>query len=166
MDVFQFAMEKEKFSEDYYRKLAEKSAHKGLRNIFTMLADEENKHYKVVEQMSRQEPPHLAQSSILDSAKKIFGSMRESAEKFNFDITDLDLYEKARDIEKQSRQFYLDKANQTQNQKHKEIFKKLANEEQKHLILLQNICDFISKPQRYLENAEFNHIPDYVDGVF
>ena len=31
MDIFEFAMEKEKFSEDYYRRLAEKTNQSGLR---------------------------------------------------------------------------------------------------------------------------------------
>jgi hypothetical protein len=51
MDIFQFAMEKEKYSEQYYRKLARRAAYPGLKNILTMLANEEAKHYHVVEQM-------------------------------------------------------------------------------------------------------------------
>ena len=83
MDIFQFAMEKEKLSEDYYRQLAEKTDHKGLKNIFNMLAGEESKHYKIVEQMSRNIAPKVTETPILGNAKEIFEKMRESAEKFN-----------------------------------------------------------------------------------
>jgi rubrerythrin len=39
MDIFKFAMEKEKFSEDYYRQLSSKTSNKGLSNILTMLTE-------------------------------------------------------------------------------------------------------------------------------
>jgi len=41
MDIFEFAMEKEKYAEQYYRQLAEKVDHTGLKSILIMLADEE-----------------------------------------------------------------------------------------------------------------------------
>ncbi len=39
MDIFQFAMEKEKYSEQYYRKLARRAAYPGLKNILLTLAN-------------------------------------------------------------------------------------------------------------------------------
>jgi len=53
MDTFNFAMEKEKFSENYYRELSVGTNNKGLSKIFDMLADEESKHYKTVEQLKK-----------------------------------------------------------------------------------------------------------------
>jgi rubrerythrin len=44
---------------------------------------------------------------------------------------------------------------------HKEIFLKLADEEKKHYFLLENIIDFVSRPQKWLENAEFYHLDEY-----
>jgi len=166
MDIFTFAMEKEKFSEDYYRQLGNKTSHKGLSHILTMLADEERKHFKMVEQMQKQTPQTKTDTDILGNARDIFEKMRESAENFNFDVTELELYEKARDIEKESRRFYLEKSEEATNASQKEIFKRLANEEQKHLVLIQGICDFVARPQWFLENAEMYHFDDYVEGVF
>jgi len=165
MDIFQFAMEKEKFSEDYYRRLAEKTDCKGLKNICNMLADEEGKHYRIVEQMSKKIPAKVAQTPVLGNAKEIFEKMRESAEKYNFDISELQLYQKARDIEKESRKFYLEKSEQAEDTCHKGIFKKLADEEQKHFVLLEHICEFVARPQWFLENAEMCRFDDYVDGA-
>lgn len=165
MDIFEFAMKKEKFSEDYYRELAGKTGHKGLKNICNMLADEESKHYKIVEQMSRRIPAKITQTPILGNVKKIFEKMRESTDKFNFDVSELELYQKARDIEKESRKFYLEKSEQVEDACQKGIFKKLANEEQKHFVLLENICDFVARPGWFLENAEMYRFDDYVDGV-
>jgi rubrerythrin len=166
MDIFEFAMEKEKFSENYYRELAGKTGNKGLQNILKMLADEEAKHYKVVQQMRKETPEKITDTKVLANAKEVFQKMRESTEKFNFDISELQLYEKAKDIEQETKQFYLEKSDEVDNPDQKEIFKKLADQEQKHFIILENICDFVAKPQSFLENAEFHHMEDYVEGVF
>lgn len=165
MNIFEFAMEKEKFSEDYYRQLAGKTSQKGLKNICNMLAEQESKHYKIVEQMSRHVPADIAEAPVLQHAKEIFEKMRESTEKFNFDITELELYQKARDIEEESRMFYLEKSDQADDAGQRRIFQKLAEEEQKHFILLDKICDFVSRPKWFLENAEMYRFDDYADGI-
>jgi rubrerythrin len=165
MDIFKFAMEKEKFSEDYYRQLSSKTSNKGLSNILTMLAEEERRHFNIVRQMQQQTPHQKTDTNILDNARDIFEKIRQSAENFSFDITEVELYEKALDIERESRKFYLEKSNEATNASHKEIFKRLANEEQKHLVLVQGICDFVARPQWFLENAEMYRFDDYADGV-
>jgi rubrerythrin len=165
MNIFEFAMDKEKFSEEYYRQLAGKTVHKGLKNICIMLADEEKKHCKIVEQMSRNISPKLAETKILKDAKAVFNKMRESSENFNFNIGELDLYQKALDIEKESIRFYQEKAQDETDACRKGIFKKLTNEEQKHYILLEHICEFVARPMWFLENAEMNRFDDYVEGV-
>ena len=154
MDIFAFAMEKEKLSEDYYRQLSKKTDNKGLSNILIMLADEERKHFEVVQQMQKQTPQGKTETDILENARDVFEKMRESAEDFDFDVSEVRLYEKARDIEKESLEFYREKTEEITNASQKEIFKRLAGEEQKHLVLMERICDFVARPQWFLENAE------------
>jgi rubrerythrin len=165
MNVFEFAMEKEKLSEDYYRQMSRKTGHKGLSHILTMLADEEKKHFEVVRQMREQAHLTVPETKILGDARQIFQKMRESAESFAVEVTELELYEKARDIEKESRQFYLEKADEAADPAHKEIFKTLADEEQKHFVLLESLCDFVARPRWFLENAEMYRFDDYAGGV-
>ncbi len=165
MDIFKFAMDKEKFSEDYYRQLAEKTGNAGLKHICNMLADEEIKHYEIVQKMRNETVNEVADSPILKDSRKIFESMKKSTEEFNLDISELRLYEKARDIEQESKEFYLTKAEEMDNPGHKDIFKKLANEEQKHYALLDRICEFVARPQWFLENAEMYRFDDYTEGV-
>jgi len=160
MNIFEFAMEKEKYSEDYYRRLADKTNNKGLETIFNMLADEEAKHYKIVSDMKEDVAPDLADTTVLSDAKDVFTKMRESAQKFSFDISQTELYKKAQDIEKQSQNFYLEKAKEAEGTQ-KEIFLSLAEEEKKHYFLLGNIIDFISRPETWLENAEWHHLDEY-----
>jgi len=160
MNIFEFAMEKEKYSEDYYRQLAGKSNNKSLETVFNMLADEESKHYKIVSDMKEDVAPDLAETTVLSDAKDVFAKMRESTQGFNFDVSQAELYRKAQKIEKQSQDFYLEKAKGAEKTQ-KEIFLKLADQEKKHYFLLENIIDFVSRPETWLENAEFYHLDEY-----
>lgn len=166
MDIFEFAMEKEKYAEHFYRELAERSSNPGLTKILNMLADEEVKHYETVQAMQAQKAGRLTATPVLKNAQEIFTKMKDSVEKFDFDVSDANLYRKASDIEKQSRDFYLQKADEVQDEGQKAVFKQLAGEEEKHLLLVQRIGDFVARPETFLENAEMYHFDDYVGGEF
>lgn len=161
MNIFEFAMEKERLSEDYYRKLASKTDKVGLQRIFNMLGDEEVKHQQVVAGMKEGAASEVMETNVLSDAKEVFAGMKKAAEIFDFDLSEAELYKKARDIEKESRAFYLQKADEVKDQRQREIFMKLAEEEKKHYILIDKIIDFVAEPETWLENAEFVHLEDY-----
>lgn len=159
-NIFEYAMQMEKDGEDYYRQLAQKIDNNGMKTILTMLADEEVKHYNAIEKIKKQKE-QIAESEILTDAKNVFVQIKESGESFDFDINEAELYKRARDIEKKSRDFYTEKAGKVTEEYQKELFLKLADEEQKHYVLLDNIIDFVSRPEQWLENAEFYHLEEY-----
>jgi rubrerythrin len=161
MDIFDFAIEKEQLSEQFYRELAQRAPHKGLVSILTMLADEEHSHIEVVTKMKEGVPTQVTETILLTNAKTIFAKMRQSKDKFKFGDSQIDLYKKAQDIERDSRSFYRQKAQESDNPGHKAIFNTLAEEENKHYFLLDNIIEFVSRPQTWLENAEFHHLEKY-----
>jgi len=166
MDVFKFAMDKEKYSELYYRDLAERTANAGLKNILTMLADDEAEHLQAIERLKAGVPKKTMSTSILANARKVFERMRKAGEKFDFHMSEADLYAKAMKIEEESKRFYLKKAKEATDPDQKEILEKLAQEEDRHLVLMENLHSFVSRPETYLEDAEFCHFDDYVDGEF
>ena len=159
-NIFEYAMQMEKDGEDFYRQLAQKTGNNGMKTILTMLADEEVKHYDAIEKIKTQNT-QITESEILTDAKNVFAQIKESGESFDFNINEADLYKKARDIEKKSRDFYKEKANEVTEKYQKELLLKLAIEEQKHYILMDNIIEFVSQPEQWLENAEFFHLEDY-----
>ena len=165
MNIYDYAMQMEKDGEDYYRRLAEESDTEGLRKIFVMLADEEVKHYKVIDAMRRQiRETTLEESPILDNAGNVFQVMKEQKQPLHIDATaETERYRKARDIEDKSREFYLEKADRAENEHHRRIFLTLAAEEAKHLRLMENIVEFVSRPEpgQWLENAEWTHLEPY-----
>ncbi len=160
MDIFEYAMQMEKDGENYYHRLAGSTDNKGMKTIFTMLADEEVKHFNIIKNIKSQTPQQVSESTILHDTKNIFTELRQSGERWDLDAEQKELYKKARDIEEKSRKFYLEKSQQV-DQEQKQIFLKLAEEERKHYLLLENILQLVSRPESWLENAEFYHSEDY-----
>jgi len=160
MDIFEYAMQMEKDGEQYYRTLIEQIQNKGLKTIFNSLADDELKHYKVIEKM-RDEASEMAETTILTDAQNIFQEMKESGQSFDFDVKQIDIYRQAQQVEQKSRDFYLDKADEVKEAYQRELFLKLAEEEKKHYFILENIIEFVSRPETWLENAEFYHLEEY-----
>ncbi len=160
MDIFEYAMQMEKDGENYYRRLAQATDNKGVKTIFTMLADEEVGHFNIIKDAKSQTPQQIRESTILDDTKNIFTELQQSGEQWDLNAEQKELYKKARDIEEKSRKFYLEKAQQV-GEEQKQIFLKLAEEERKHYVLLENLLTLVSRPESWLENAEFYHSEDY-----
>jgi rubrerythrin len=161
MDIFEFAIEKETFSESFYRQLAAKTENSGLQKIFTMLAGEEAKHRDVITRMRTEIPAEITDTDVLVGAKEIFSKMRNGADKFDFNIEQTEIYKKAQGYEKDSIDFYITKAREVKDDCQKQIFGKLAEEEKKHYAVLENIIEFVSRPEHWLENAEWYHMEEY-----
>jgi len=160
VNIFIYAMQMEKDGEEYYYKLAQETNDKGLRAVFSMLAQEEARHYEMISK-ARTARPQMAETSILTDAKNIFAQIKESGESFDPEPGQVGAYKKAQEIEKKSMDFYREKAGEVEQEYQKELFLKLAEEEKKHYFLLENIIDFVSRPETWLENAEFCHLEEY-----
>lgn len=166
MDIFEFALEKEKLAHETYKKLAEQATSNSLKGILTLLADEELKHVDMVRALQQNQPVEMAQTELLGEAKKIFEKIQKGGETFNFNVTESELYSKAKQVEMEARDYYKAKADETEDATIQGILLKLAAEEQKHYILVDNLCRFVERPQSYLEDAEFTHLDNYAEEPF
>lgn len=165
MDVYQFAMQMEKDGENYYRELAAASRLAGLSRIFIMLADEEVKHFQFIEQLRlKKGEARFEETPILTNVKNIFIEMKNEGGHLHIDTTvDTNAFRKAREIERQSMDFYREKAEAAENEAVKTLLSRLAKEEEKHLRIMENLVDFVSRPEpgHWLENAEWHHLEEY-----
>jgi len=159
MDIYEYAMQMERDGENYYRELEAKTPNKGLRTIFAMLADAEVRHCKLFQNMKVHDKVHVADSPILKDVKNIFIQMREQNQT-EVDVSHMEMFKKALDIERKSRDFYLEKAHGV-DQSQKEVFLKIADEEKRHYFILEKIIDFVERPSYWLENPEWYHLEDY-----
>ena len=162
MNIYQYAMKLEKDSENYYNRLMSKTDDVGLQTILRMLADEEAKHFSIVEQMMKADTcPELAEIDILKNVKNIFVKMKGKKLEFNFGLAQVDFYRKAQEFEEKSHQHYLEMSDKVEDEAQKNLLLKLAEEEKKHMFLLENLVEFLSRPETWIENAEFNHLDEY-----
>jgi rubrerythrin len=160
MDIFEYAMKMEQDGRKFYLELAENAENNGIRRILKMLADDELKHYNVLQEMKSRKP-EMADTRILDDAKNVFEEISREEKTALFTGAQGDLYQRAQEIESKSRDFYQQKAKEAEEPFQKDIFSRLANEEQKHHILLENIIGYVTRPERWLENAEWHHMDEF-----
>ncbi len=154
MDVYKFAMKMEEDGKNYYNSLEEKSENKGIKKIFSMLAQDEQTHYDVI--MNYQKKVEMPQDSkTLEDAKNIFELLHQSQDKLQI-VLDEDALRHAMDMEKKSIEFYENQSKMSENLKEKEIFNKLIKEEKEHLFLVETLLNHISGGiLQGIESAEF-----------
>jgi len=160
MDIYKYAMQMEIDGRHFYLDLAKKTNNKGLKNILTMMADSEAKHYNVLLHMKRNDKTQFStDTEILTKVKNVFIKMREEKE-FDVDVSQIELYKEALKVEADSQKFYLERADEENDSHKKKIFLKLAEEEKNHCVLLENLIGFVSQPANWLENPEWYHLDE------
>lgn len=161
MEVYQFAMQMERDGEAYYRECAAKTASVGLRNILLMLADAETAHYELLRRMQAREEALLPDSALLGQVKNVFAEIREREGARAASGSELALYRKAQELERLSWELYDRYASQAASPAERLTLERIAIEERRHFRILEGIIDFVSRPQVWLENAEWTHLEDY-----
>ena len=159
MKIYDFAIQMEADGEVYYRKLADIAAHPGLTAIFTHLADSEHKHLEIIKEMKR-ERYILQEVSALDREKNLFTFLKKEPVSLVFPEDEVKAYEEALKIEEKSRDFYEEKAEEMVSPEAAAAFRRLAQEEQSHVLIIQNVINFVYKPQQWVESAEFGTSDD------
>ena len=155
MNAYEYALKVEKDGENYYRELASKSPYEGLKIVFNLLANEEAKHYAVIKKMRDNSEINVDDFDITLDTKNIFETLSSEKDSVNFNADEIKFYEEAIAREDDAQKFYLEKAEEMGSQNEKNVFIKLAKEESKHKVVLQNILDFIQEPKNFVESAEF-----------
>ncbi len=161
MDVYEFAMQMEKEGEAYYRECASKTASAGLRGILLMLADAEVVHHEFFRRMRAHEEVTLGDSPLLEGVCNIFAELRAREGAVAARSSEVALYRKAQEIERKSWEFYESSAVKAVSPGERRLFEGVAVEERRHYRILEGIVDFVSRPEQWLENAEWNHLEDY-----
>lgn len=160
MNIFEYAMEIEKEGEKFYREIAAKTDHPGVRSILNLLAEDEVKHYLTFHSMKGGKDVEMADTRVLSEAKSVFSKLTGGPDQFA-GLPEKELLAKAQQLEKKSEEFYRDKARESEEENTRAILERIAGEELKHYWLLDNMIAFLSRPENWLENAEWNHLEKY-----
>lgn len=159
MNVYEFAMKMELDGKAFYEKLKAGTSVVGLKKIFSMLADDEQKHYDtILDYKEKAGKAQMEESKALENARNIFAEIIEEKKKIDIMKEDLDGYRLAMKIESDSVQFYEDAAKRERREPVRNMLLKLAEEEKKHYNIVENIYDFVLRPDYFLEWREFSNL--------
>jgi rubrerythrin len=162
MNIFDFAMKMEMDGKAYYEQLARQSSLAGLQTIFTRLAEDEQKHYEIFQELRRSgKVPAMKESSALTNARNVFTELLGGAVAGAASKDDLAAYRHAMKLEADSFRLYEDAAARETAADVRDLLLKIADEEHKHFNILENIYAFVDAPNQYLAWGEFSNIGEF-----
>lgn len=164
MDIFEFAMQMEQDGRQFYLDNAEKTRQPELKKILLELADDEAKHYAIFKALrdgKHAEYKESEKTTILSTIKNVFTELREQNKDFSFAPDAQRIWVEAREVEKKSEDFYREKADELADESAKVILHKIADEEHRHWVTMENVIKFLDRPNHWLEDAEWSNLEDY-----
>jgi rubrerythrin len=161
MNVFDFASQMEQDGKAYYEKLAQDCRFPGLKGLFLRLAADEQKHYETFQKMKAEGGRVvMADSDALDEAQNLFAELLEQKEKAEAGDNP-EGYRHAMKLEADSFRFYEDAAAKEQDEVVKALLLRIAEEEHRHFMILENVYNFINAPKQYLAWREFSNLEEF-----
>lgn len=161
MEILELALSLELDLEKYYNEQAEKNKENSLHVVFTMLAAEEEKHANILLGKADKLTLKLDDDSILIQARSLFQNLKD----FKSELTDipsqLDSYRLALEMEQKSKIFYKDLFDSAEDEKSKVTFGYLVHQEDIHCIILEELVKLTTRPEEWVESAEFGLREDY-----
>ena len=160
MSLYDLAVKMEMDGEQYYLELAQNAVHPGIKAVFELMAADERKHYEIVSNIVSGSVRFMEGTS-LDTMKSVFSKALENKESLEMPEHAFEAYNKAADMERRSIDFYRDAYERTNSDHEKKILIELQEEEQRHLMIVENLAEYVRRPEEWVESAEFNHMMEY-----
>lgn len=158
MNIFDCAIKMEEEARVFYSELAAAATVPELKNLFTLLADAEQEHHDALVDMKKSIDPQKAQFKALQEAACLF---RPLLSKREIMAEDPDAYSHVVKEEEKGIRFYEELAEQAQDEGTRKILLMIAEEERKHLSIVENIYSFIESPKNFLAWGEFSNLKEY-----
>ncbi|MGB4405549.1 MAG: ferritin family protein [Sphaerochaeta sp.] len=159
MDIFTIAIQLEQEGVAFYEDLASQATTEGFKTIFTMLAKDERNHEKVFTSLKNKSVPAMVPSSVAEEAQAIFKQFKQDT--YLKESPQVSMYEKALEIEQKSIELYTSHLADLENAEAQNAVKRILAEEKKHYETLDELVTLVSRPQRWVEDAEFGKREDY-----
>jgi rubrerythrin len=138
-EIVQFAMDKEKEAVDFYSGLAKNAIFSGARETLEGFAEEEQKHYDLLENLGK------AEQALADYKFEWITDIKRS--NYLVDVDDpkdmdyADLLRLAMKREEKALEFYNELQEKAEKEEFKNVFKMLCQEEAKHKLALETMYD-------------------------
>jgi len=158
VDIFDCAIKMEEEAKEYYEKIAAAASVPELKNLFSILAAAEQEHYEALSRMKRTKQPEVLDFKGVEEAACVFKPLLAKRDLMEELKDDPDAYLHVVKEEEASIKLYEDLAAQAENDATRGILLTLADEERKHLNIVENIYYFVEAPRTYLEWREFSNL--------
>lgn len=157
MNVFDVALEMERESQEQYEKRAATAAKRELANLYSLLADSEREHYDHLMHLKEGKDPDTVNSVALERIRTRMPEMVSAITADDLPKDD-DGYGAVVRAEEESILLYQKLAEQEPNESAAAVLRMIAEEERKHLEVIENIYEFVEAPRTYLEWREFSNL--------
>lgn len=164
MSIYDFALKMEQDGRAFYLEHAAKVSAPELKRILLELADDELKHYNLFKSLSEGHSAEYKESertTILKTVRNVFTAMKTQNKDYKFPSDAVKIWQQAQEVEKKSERLYREKAEQVGKPQEKKILNKIADEEHKHWVTIENVIQFIDRPKHWLEDAEWTNLEEY-----
>lgn len=168
MDVYDFALKMELDGEKYYREWALKTKYDDLKKALDGLADDEQRHYKIIQTVQQQTFKYLEADPSLSTVRNVFRSYKDDLAALKNKVSieklrdeQMDVYKVALVKERESVELYKTMQEKAKNADEKAILERLMKEEEGHVAVIDTIIDMLNHVNDWVEAAEFNHQDTY-----
>lgn len=158
MNVFDCAIKIEEETAKYYEGLQAEARQPELKNLFALLAASEKEHRNRLMSLRSAIPAERAGVDDLEVAACTFRPNLSQSELLSELDNDPDLYKFTVREEEQEIRFFEKLASLSKDRIIRKSLQMVANEERKHLRMVENIYDFVEAPKTFLAWAEFSNL--------
>lgn len=161
MNVFDCAIKMEEDAKVCYQDLASSAASQELKNLFTMLAQAEQEHHDALVRMKGNAEAGKSEFKALQDAACLFKPLLTKRQLMAELKGDPDAYRFVVEQEQKGVEFYEELAAKATDAGTGRILLKIADEERKHLSIVENIYAFVESPKTFLASGEFSNLKEY-----
>lgn len=159
MNTIDFAINMELEGQKYYLDLADLNNGNELQAVFLMLADSEKQHAELLKKYKKKEALHLKDQFIRPEFKSVFKDLKHFRKEHS--AKQLDAYRIASEQEEKSIELYKNMKSKAEDVLEEEIYDYLIRQEEEHLILFEELVKLVTRPEEWVESAEFGIREDY-----
>lgn len=161
MTALEFAIIMELQGEQYYREQAKVNHGTSLEAVFLMLANDEKMHANVLEKKVNKLNYVLEPIETLTAAKNVFTDKVRIKNEIKEIPSQIDIYRAAMENEKESILLYQKYLNEATDEENKNLFEYLILQEKDHYEVLERLVTLLSRPEEWVEDAEFGVREEY-----
>lgn len=157
MNIVECAIKMEQEARVHYERLAESTGIEEVKRLFTLLAAAEEEHLAALMKVKEGLSPTESDFSGFSAGVCVFRPLLDMTNLQKELENDPDAYQHVVKEEEESIKLYEGMAAEATDPRIRQVIGKLADEERRHLKIVENIYSFVEDPRTYLEWGEFGN---------